>query len=445
MQDILKAVTGLIGLVLVGYGVMAVTQASGNSEPLTPNMRLWGVAILSMGLAFLPKSLGHPLLRPLLGLARGGTAANRGGGAVLLAGARRNAVRATRNLYGQMHVALPVNRDKVPTGWLGGCPALPPSRTWPQIAGAPARFLAQIDCAQLPEGTWTGKAPLTGQLAFFCGMDDPAQVRVLHVTGPLDDRFPPDDALPAGSPDALAQRQAKLLGRSPDHTRWPLAFGPGKDSDVVTPSDCPPFDWNSLFLTVSLASATLCARIRALTPTDGGPAENPALVHDLIRRQTQLTALETELRRAGKLAAFSDDMASLTRTALDRLDTPPDGLEGSHLLLDPDTTAAIRAAQEMHARVLSLVAPDHLPDGVARTHAPLWSHYAARYPLRLDGPVDAARFADQPRPVRLLCIPSGGLTGWAFGPTGQSTLHIHANVDDIAIGDFAQAWGEVLD
>ncbi|WP_238366313.1 DUF1963 domain-containing protein [Mesobacterium pallidum] len=442
MKDLFKTLTSLIGLALVALGGVNMADAGEGYDAMVPGNQMLSLAILCIGIALLPKSLGHPLLRPFFGRAGAPPPAD---GASLLAGARRKAARATEARQGLMHIALPIDRAVPPVGWLGGGPALPATRTWPQIDGQPARFLAQLDCARLPEGTWSGKAPDAGQLAFFCGLTDPARVRVLHVTGTLVDHVPPVETLPTGSPAAMALRQARQLDRPAEATRWPLAFGPARDSDVVDLLQVAPFDWPSLFAGVTSASATLCRQIRALTPAEGALATHPTLLHELIRRQAKLTSLENELRRASKLAPFSLDMAELAQIALTRLDTPPEGMEAPHLLLGPETDAATRTARELHARALSLVAPGTLPSEVQAAYAPLWAHAAARHPLRLGGPVQGTAHPDRASTLRLLSLPSGGLPGWSFGPTGLSTLHVLASADDIALGDFTQCWGAVLD
>src|SRR3546814_9287019 len=59
-------------------------------------------------------------------------------------------------------------RDAIQThSRLGGRPHLPAATDWPRIDGVKGDFLAQIACADLPQGLWDGLGPRDGWLAFF--------------------------------------------------------------------------------------------------------------------------------------------------------------------------------------------------------------------------------------------------------------------------------------
>src|SRR3546814_7878402 len=57
-------------------------------------------------------------------------------------------------------------RDAIQThSRLGGRPHLPAATDWPRIDGVKGDFLAQIACADLPQGLWDGLGPRDGWLA----------------------------------------------------------------------------------------------------------------------------------------------------------------------------------------------------------------------------------------------------------------------------------------
>jgi hypothetical protein len=64
---------------------------------------------------------------------------------------------------------VPIPPGRPPRSWLGGHPRLPEPFAWPRGDSEPFRFVAQIDCSELPDGVWQGAGPRRGWLAFFVG------------------------------------------------------------------------------------------------------------------------------------------------------------------------------------------------------------------------------------------------------------------------------------
>jgi hypothetical protein len=82
-------------------------------------------------------------------------------------------------------VPIPVERPW--RSWIGGGPRLPDPFVWPTGDGKPFRFVAQIDCSELPPGLWLGAGPRRGWLAVFVGTREgyvAADVRHAATLGP---------------------------------------------------------------------------------------------------------------------------------------------------------------------------------------------------------------------------------------------------------------------
>jgi hypothetical protein len=96
---------------------------------------------------------------------------------------------------------VPVRFDEPVRSWLGGLPQMPEGMEWPRTDdGAPLHFLAQIACADLPPGMWSGRGPRDGWLLAFVdlfslldGDGDEGPVSVLHIPALGPERQPPDD------------------------------------------------------------------------------------------------------------------------------------------------------------------------------------------------------------------------------------------------------------
>lgn len=67
------------------------------------------------------------------------------------------------------------------TSWLGGLPSMPNNMNWPIGDGNPYRFIAQINCSDLPAEIWSGLGPRDGWLLIFGGYDSGSMdYKVLH-------------------------------------------------------------------------------------------------------------------------------------------------------------------------------------------------------------------------------------------------------------------------
>lgn len=96
---------------------------------------------------------------------------------------------------------VPVRFDEPPRSWLGGLPMMPDNTPWPRTDdGAPMQFVAQIACADLPPGLWSGHGPRKGWLLAFVdaytlmgGDGEDGAVSVLHIPALGPERHPPDD------------------------------------------------------------------------------------------------------------------------------------------------------------------------------------------------------------------------------------------------------------
>ncbi len=95
---------------------------------------------------------------------------------------------------------VPIRFNETPCSWLGGLPMMPFLKKWPRDKdGAPLHFLAQVCCADLPEGLWNGLGPRKGWLLLFVEtlkLDDYSEnktVQVLHTGYLGSERQPPKD------------------------------------------------------------------------------------------------------------------------------------------------------------------------------------------------------------------------------------------------------------
>lgn len=80
--------------------------------------------------------------------------------------------------------------------WFGGSPVLPDYCDWPLIGDEAAVFIAQIDCAQLPENLWSGLGPREGYLSFFVARNWPPETKVIYATSQGSTREKPNAASP---------------------------------------------------------------------------------------------------------------------------------------------------------------------------------------------------------------------------------------------------------
>lgn len=128
------------------------------------------------------------------------------------AAARREAERRTRAMNERMAAdpvsailrrQVPVRFSERPRSWLGGLPNMPEDVAWPTQGqeGRPLNFVAQIACADLPEGLWRGQGPREGWVLLFVdaiSMDGTGEdtSKVIHIERLGQERQPPKGLAP---------------------------------------------------------------------------------------------------------------------------------------------------------------------------------------------------------------------------------------------------------
>lgn len=115
---------------------------------------------------------------------------------------------------------VPLPRGRQRRTWFGGFPRLPGSVNWPMSDGAPMRFVAQIDLAELPPGLWGGIGPRSGWIGIFVGTRDGRLAATVLQLRTL-----------------AAERLSAPLWRREDMTRQPFLDAP--DGFVFDPPDWP--------------------------------------------------------------------------------------------------------------------------------------------------------------------------------------------------------------
>jgi hypothetical protein len=129
------------------------------------------------------------------------------------------AARALPPEYVLLTPKVPITIPEDPSdSWFGGSARLPADMPWPQIDGADALFLCQINCAGLPQDIWGGVGPRSGWLAFFARRTWPYVPLVLHFDGPCETRPGPS---PEGADWFWDRRHSKPC---PELPRWPIAM-----------------------------------------------------------------------------------------------------------------------------------------------------------------------------------------------------------------------------
>lgn len=171
--------------------------------------------------------LASPLLRPEPSTALGGGSAGAG---------RRDPGSPQRRIDESVSAVLRKQippRDEAPRSWLGGLPMMPEGVEWPRGVNpenrdegeVPLHFIAQVACADLPEGLWGGLGPRTGWLLLFvngntCMSDDKGVWRVLHPSELGAERQPPADIGPIH--DGMYCGSTEFTLRESVYPRWPV-------------------------------------------------------------------------------------------------------------------------------------------------------------------------------------------------------------------------------
>lgn len=381
----------------------------------------------------------------------------------------------------RLRPVMPLPGQEVSGSWLGGLPMLPQSMPWPVLADKPALFLAQIDCSELPSGTWGGLGPRDGWLVFFVAQDHRvSEVCVRHVDGPLAEREPPEELIyPARShaPQSLMDWIQPELGTMP---RWPLVVEPIKAlpdirgvAEKMNLDDSPrhqlyadlqmrealmPFDWASALVLLYAVDEDLerwegvydqrIERARA----KGEVADIPE-IEDLRRAtgaaRTRLSQVIDTAESTSQRVAFSGKAGALIVEALRRIKRPIEVFrdEGKEIVQSSiiGSSTVMRhylPLAEMRARHLYCADPTLLPP-VQRAHfESLWMS-DARYENAFMGGRPGFEFRNHmiADPATLLVLPTSDLIGWMWGD--MDDLGIFIAPDALEAGDWDKAEGAV--
>lgn len=340
---------------------------------------------------------------------------------------------------------LPSSSKEDCTSWLGGRPKLPKGVEWPVIAGPPAQFLAQIDCAALPESLWQGAGPRRGSMVFFRAASHEGgelPVRVLHVEGALSPCSPPEDQSVRPRWPLLvqtAEREGPFdAGIDRAEPNWSVLH----EVDL-TSSGYQPFDWTSAEMLLGCMDRLLATRAKRFGPR--ACAEERA---HLQRTSDGLAKLRAAIELARTEEAVFDDVAR---------DTLLQGLAALSLPYGPSVDEAPVAqllplsrhrcaAQahfapfERHCRQIYAENPDCLPADQRALFEPFWAHNA-RHETGCIGADDFLSPSEACEVELLLELPSSELLGWMFGE-GRA-LRIYVAPDDLKRGVLDRAWGSV--
>lgn len=332
---------------------------------------------------------------------------------------------------------VPVMPPDAPTqtdSWAGGCPQLPADVDWPAFDGAPARFLAQIDCSGLPPALWDGLGVRDGALAFFAfeqTEDGAWPVRVLHANGARASVEPPESVA--------------------DRPCWPLQLCPARAFAETEPPSSPdwarlhevafddpaylPFDWTSAALLMGRLKTAVQIAAEDLTGDDRA---------DLIATARQMADLVDQIWARRGESAFDAGICADLMQGLSGLSLPVPGAEAAPLLQDVAALKAYFAPFEEYCRQVYTRNPADLPDAQRALFEPLWTHNAHHEAgtMGSEEMIDAAE--NQPGdPVLLLELPSSELLGWTFG-AGRS-FRVYAARAALEQGDLSECWASVAE
>ncbi len=156
---------------------------------------------------------------------------------------------------------VPVRFDEEARSWLGGLPRMPAGTEWPRARPKkPLHFVAQLDCASLPQELWGGLGPREGWLLLFVdieAIDEQSRrpiARVLHVPDLGPEAEPPTGLYFARRDNIDVDRLPGALPRAQrKHFRkWPVDLVPGAaDTSGLTGSDLYGAPEDDLILTAS--------------------------------------------------------------------------------------------------------------------------------------------------------------------------------------------------
>lgn len=366
---------------------------------------------------------------------------------------------------------VPLYRDTPVHSWLGGAPHMPTDIAWPDLDGAPALFLAQIDCAEFPLSLWGGRGPRDGWLLLFASHLPGGHIALLHNSKRGHERRPEV----AQRFTRLHPERVDLLGRVrggySNPPRWPVSLDliltpDGLPSAPPAPAQCPevvrllesgdpaapplrPFNWTSAFLLLEAARSDLRWQMQVIAGFSAHDEDEDArrYLAQLERPMQQTDALHSQLTEAREAGlAFSDALADLLLRGMAQISVPPfagDPAAAQPLLAQPQVREGYSTALRRYARKLYCKDPRALPEPHKALFEEAWTWLAPQERGLIGGP-PAPRTVAENGAMEILRLPSSALLGWAFGPGGQGVLVVSMPEDALTAGDFSQATGRII-
>ncbi|MEM9798595.1 MAG: DUF1963 domain-containing protein [Pseudomonadota bacterium] len=366
--------------------------------------------------------------------------------------------------------------------WIGGTPTLPNGMDWPEAAGEPMAFLAQIYLPDLPEMIWGGLGPRAGSLAFFSVVKNGAltlDIFAIHLDEPslrsvVSDRDAtgfyfgtdgdraydlladcgvsvprrpfcwPVEVEPLDGQE-LPTRPSKLRDRN--NPRW-LWQREAKLSDPAYQ----PFNWASARL---LVESLRRSQEQIIGWRERSREKAPKLIgRDIASRR----------RAVGRLEVIAEDIAmregpfqeldwealhkSLLAVVVESAEQKEPGSEELCLMPEQSVISERNALKtfllpfEMIVKDAYLTEPNAVAGSIREALEAVWRFDAAHEFPTMGGVVGEnfpyARYED---PVFLLDLPSGDLVGWMFGDVAH--LGIFIAPDDLKAGHFDKCWAAV--
>lgn len=367
--------------------------------------------------------------------------------------------RNTEAVVMRLQPQIPLRDADHPRSWLGGGPAMAESVAWPVVDGEPARFLAQICCADLPADLWDGLGPRQGWLAAFI---HPRRVVVLHLDGLGPWRTRPGE--PGEDPwlPYFARNPHPGVAPMRERPRWPLdlvAVRPGgpdprtpgrstimrdiyKRGHDVRDAEHRPFDRTSTVEMLAMIEGSIAQRLEAMTTYEQQATDEDARSKSAARRATLEAALppvRALVARVGAMptlnqtdiGAIVDELGAITVTSQAGEPVPLTRHPGASWIWVWNFEER-RLALARHAYCED---PNSLP-GPTRSYCEAIWRETAGYEMAGTGHVPFGNVDDfDPRTdVTLLELPSTDLIGWNFGDVNNLVVAI--GKDDLAAGRF---------
>lgn len=353
-------------------------------------------------------------------------------------------------------------------GWFGGAPSLPNEVEWPEVAGTPLCFVAQINLAQLPQNIWSGVGPRHGYFSFFVHPTD-VKAKVLHVDGALSKRQGPSpvssnwfrnhyDKRPPVS-EYFPQWPVQLIGnvgQLPEPAGWRKGQAPGfpkpfKDEklDLRNPAH-QPYDERTLDALVEILDKVLESRLISIARL----LETKKLKDDVA---AALSNLQVDVQSAHQSYSEIKEDMSPYRQAYDRDALAPhlhalNGLQSGSTTYhrdDEEGYAEIQVSKgklihqalgflqilERHAKYTYLESPEKLTPEAKKRFETIWAFDAIHERGGMSHPpkgfIYTAHGPESPNEV-LLELPTSDLLGWIWGDMYSVVLTVARN--DLANG-----------